>query len=269
MSKSFRLDFLTGGGLPECPIFDMHGHWGPVSGIHLPAAEEKTAALLLRRAKVARLVICHHASLFSPGDANRPNIEAVRRMPDVLRAYCGINPGYPDIIARDLESFESLFPEVFVGFKMLSSYHKTALTHRSYRPVWEYANERKLPVLIHTWGGCPFNGYEPVREAAGGYPRAKILLGHSLHGEWENAVRMANEHPNVYLELTAVLDERGVVENFVRDAGSEKVVFGTDFPWFSHHYYLGALLGAGLDEESMRDILYRNAMRILGENPPL
>ena len=48
-------------------------------------------------------------------------------------------------------------------------------------------------------------------------------------------------------------------------AGSRKLVFGTDFPWFSHYYYIGALLGAGVDDEALRDILYRNAQRILGE----
>jgi len=69
---------------------------------------------------------------------------------------------------------------------------------------------------------------------------------------------------NVLLELTAVPDERtGVIEKFVREAGSTKVVFGTDFPWFSHHYYIGAVLAADITDEERRDIFCRNAERIL------
>jgi predicted TIM-barrel fold metal-dependent hydrolase len=265
MKKTLRQRFLAEGRLEDCPVYDLHGHWGPTYGIHLPAADDATAERLLRQANVTRQVICHHATLFSPDAGNEPNIEAVQRFPGVLRAYCGVNPNYPDVIARDLERFDSLFPDVFVGFKMLAAYHKVAVSDERYRAVWEFANARKLPVLLHTWGGCPFNGYEPVRAVAERYPQAQILLGHSLHTDWDHAIELARKHPHVYLELTAVLDECGVVERFVKEAGSEKVIFGTDFPWFSHYYYLGALLGAGLDDESLRNILYRNARRILGE----
>jgi predicted TIM-barrel fold metal-dependent hydrolase len=120
-------------------------------------------------------------------------------------------------------------------------------------------------LLLHTWGNSSFDGYVPVRAVAQRYPDTRILLGHSLHGDWDHAIELAREFPNVYLELTAVLDERGVVERFVAEAGSHKVVYGTDFPWFSHYYYIGALLGAGLGDEDLRNILYRNAQRLLGE----
>ncbi|MCK5795755.1 MAG: amidohydrolase family protein, partial [Deltaproteobacteria bacterium] len=77
------------------------------------------------------------------------------------------------------------------------------------------------------------------------------------------AIELANTFPNLYLELTAVPDERGAVEQLLAGAGSCKLVFGTDFPWFSHNYYIGALLGTGMDDDALRDILYRNAQRIL------
>ena len=66
----------------------------------------------------------------------------------------------------------------------------------------------------------------------------------------------------MYCELTAVLDDRGAVEILVREAGSQKIV-GTDTPWFNHHNYIGALLGAEMSDEDRRNILYRNARRLL------
>ncbi len=264
MSRLLRERFLAEGRLPDCPVYDLHGHWGPHNAIHLPAADPAVARQLLARANVRRLVICHHYALLAPDIGNRANIEAVRAMPDLLRAYLAVNPNYPRDIARDLAAFDR-HPDIFVGFKLLSDYHRAGVGDDRNRPVWEIANARRLPVLLHTWGGSAWNGHEAVREAAERYPEARILCGHSLHGDWCRAVELARDFPNLYLELTAVPDERGAVEQLLAGAGSEKLVFGTDFPWFSHFYYLGALIGAGLDDESLRDVLYRNARRILGE----
>ena len=61
-----------------------------------------------------------------------------------------------------------------------------------------------------------------------------------------------------------MLDERGIVEQFVSELGSERVVFGTDFPWFDYHYYIGAVLGADITDDDRHNILHRNAEKLLG-----
>jgi predicted TIM-barrel fold metal-dependent hydrolase len=235
---------------------------GPLGGGRLPRNSPEAMARAMERAGVRLVVFCHHATLFSPEVGNRPNIEAVRRFPEHFRAYCGINPNWPDRVEADLASFEQ-YPDVYVGFKFLSDYHKIAVTDGRCRAVWEYADARKLLVLLHTWGGSGYDGPGPVREVAQKYPNARILMGHSCHGQWDQAVALAKDFENVYLELTAVLDDRGVLEAFVRGAGSRKILFGTDTPWFNHHYYIGAVLGADIDDEARRDIFHRNAQRLL------
>ncbi len=58
-------------------------------------------------------------------------------------------------------------------------------------------------------------------------------------------------------------DERGVLERFVGEAGSERILFGTDLPWFNHHYYIGSVLGAAISDEDRHNILHRNAEKLL------
>ena len=256
--------FKTSRILDDCPIYDMHGHWGSTVGICLPAADQGVAHRLLRQMGVKRLVFCHHHALFSPDIGNDANIAAVRALPDVLRAYCGINPNYPEEIERDLARFDD-YRDVFVGFKFLAGYHKIALEDERNRPAWEFANARKLPVLMHTWGGSAVDGHENVRKIAERYPDVPLLCGHSFFGDWDPAIELAGTFPNLYLELTAVLIERGHLERLFDAVGSAKLVFGTDFPWFSHAYSLGVLLGSGIGEEDCRNILYRNAQRLLAE----
>ncbi len=265
--NNLRQRFFVEGRLDDCPIYDLHGHWGPHNAIHMPAGDPQRARELLLQANVKLLVCCHHSTLFTPDIGNQANIEAVRMMPDLLRAYMGINPNYPDVVAADLATYDD-YPDVFVGFKLLGDYHKISVADDRNRPVWEFADAKRLPLLLHTWGGSPYDGYEAVRSVAERYPNTTIICGHSIHGDWHKAVELARNFPNIYLELTAVPDERGPVELLLEVVGSRRIIFGTDFPWFSHYYYIGALLGSGAGDEALRDILYRNARRILGESNP-
>jgi predicted TIM-barrel fold metal-dependent hydrolase len=95
------------------------------------------------------------------------------------------------------------------------------------------------------------------------YPRAKLLLGHSCHGEWDAAVQLAQDFANIYLELTAVFDDRGVLEKLVCEAGSDRLLFGTDLPWFDPHHAIGVLLSADISDDDRHNICHRNAERLL------
>jgi predicted TIM-barrel fold metal-dependent hydrolase len=259
---TLREAFYQDGKVAGCPVYDLHGHMGPFYGVAFPRHDIDGMIRAMDRAGVKMLVFCHHGTLFSPDIGNAANVEAVRRYPQRLRAYCGINPNYPDVAARDVETFDQ-YPDVYVGFKMLADYHGYALTDVRYRAAWQMAHDRELLVLIHTWGGSGLDGPEVVRRIAEQYPQARILMGHSCHGEWDKAIALVKEFPNLYFELCAVLDERGVLERFVGETGSERIIFGTDLPWFNHHYYIGSVLGADIGDEDRHNILHRNAEKLL------
>lgn len=254
--------FFEKGKVDDCPVYDLHGHMGSFYGAHFPLADPDSAVQAMDRAGVRLLVFCHHAALLGTDIGNAANIEAARRHPNRLRAYCGINPNYPEIARRDVESFDD-YADVYVGLKFLADYHLRPITDSAYEPAWRMADERGLPVLLHTWAGSGFSGPSQIRAAAERYPNARILMGHCIHGDWTSAIQLSNRFANVYLELCAVLDERGVLETLVAECGSEKILFGTDFPWFGFHYYIGAVLGADIGDEDRRNIFHRNARKLL------
>jgi predicted TIM-barrel fold metal-dependent hydrolase len=198
-------------------------------------------------------------------DTDRGNMltaELVAKYPDRFRGYWGVNPNYPDRIERDLARFEDF--SGFVGFKFLSDYHKVAISDQRYAPVLEYAQERELPILMHTWGHSGFDGPDLVEKVAQKYPDVTILMGHAGYGQWDKAIQVARDHPNVYLELTAAYSVRGAIEAMVKGAGSAKITFGTDLPWFDPHYGIGCVLFARIAEEDRHNILHRNAERLFG-----
>jgi predicted TIM-barrel fold metal-dependent hydrolase len=211
---------------------------------------------------VSLLVFSHHAALLAPEVGNRCAVEAVRRYPDRLRAYCVVNPNYPEQARKDLATFEGN-RDVYVGLKFLPDYHGLPLSHPHYQAAWEYADERELLILTHTWERSELDGPAIVRQMADRYPRAKLLLGHSCHGDWDAAVNLARDYPSVYLELTAVFDDRGVIEKFVGEAGSDRMLFGTDLPWFDPHHAMGVLLSAAITDDDRHNICHRNAEKLL------
>jgi hypothetical protein len=262
-TSSLAQEFWEHGKSEACPIYDMHGHMGPFHSIYFPRPEPADMIRTMDACGVRMLVFSHHQALNAPNLGNGPSVAAVRQFPDRLRAYCVVNPNYPEMLARDLDTFDDLCPDVYVGFKFLSDYHEVPLTDPRYAPAWELADARELLVLAHTWGGSRFDGPEVVRAVAERYPNVRFLLGHACHGDWDAAVRLAQDLPHVYLELTAVFDDRGAIETFVREAGSDRMLFGTDLPWFDPHHAVGVLLNADITDEDRHNICHRNAQRLL------
>lgn len=256
-------EFWSRGRSERCPVIDLHGHMGPHVGSWMPRCETDAMMRTLDRCGVRMLVFCHHYTLMNGGVyGNRPNIEAVRRHPDRLRAYLGVNFNWPEQVARDLALFDD-HRDVFVGLKFLAGYHRIPWDDPVCEPAWRFADERRLLVLVHSWGGSPHDGPDQARIIARRYPNLQLLLGHSLHGAWSEAIAIAREFPHVHLELTAVLDDRGPLELFCRAGLARQLLFGTDLPWFNPHHGIGSVLSAEIDDEARHDILHRNAEKLL------
>ena len=252
-------------GRADFPVCDVHAHMGRHYAMYHARGEAEDMVRHARRPGVRRLCFSHNDALFDVG-GNRIAAEICRRYPDILRMYVGINPNYPEQVRKDLAEFDSWAPYA-VGLKILADYHKVKATDLSYKEALEFASRRELPVLFHTWGGSSCDGSEVMLELIKRYPKIKFLLGHSIFGDWDGAERCFREgNGNVYLELTAIPGERGIIKDLVRRVGSSHILYGTDLPWFDEYQALGGVLSADISEEDIRNILYRNADNLFGKD---
>ena len=254
-------EYIDTGRCASCPVIDMHTHPDRYRSIYFPSVEPEQLVALMDAAGVRMLVGAAHEALSDPKAGNAKMARMIERFPDRMLGYWCVNPNYPDVLQNDLKEFEE--HRGFVGFKFLPSYHHKPVDGPVYSDALGYADERGLIVLSHTWGFDGNNGGDQVRRIAGRFPNVKLLLGHSLYGDWDGAIRIANEFPNVYLELTAAASVCGIIEKFVNEVGSEKVIYGTDMPWFDPHYTIGTVAFAHISDDARHDILHRNAERLL------
>ena len=114
-------------------------------------------------------------------------------------------------------------------------------------------------VLLHTWGAL--TELEPLFEL---YRSAPILLAHAGAAEPESYVAYARKYPNLYLELCFSGAPYGVIEYFVHELGSHRMLFGSDSPYMSIQQQLGRVLFADIAEDDKKAILIDNPKRILG-----
>jgi len=254
--------FWQKGRLDDCPVIDMHGHMGPWPAIYFPRAEPEEMLHSMDQAGVRTLVFSSHEALFSVDTGNDYTARVARKWPDRFRGLMVVNGNYMDIVERDLERFDSM-RDAFVGLKFLAAYHEVALDDPRYDDVWRFAEERRLIVTCHTWGHGEYNNVRQVEAVASRFPGVRLSLAHSLYGRWDEAARLATEYPHVYLDLTAVFECRGTLERFVERGCSERMLFGTDLPWFSPLHGVGCVLSAHIGDEDRRNILHRNAERLL------
>lgn len=253
--------FVNGGG---CPVIDSHGHLGPFYGIYMPEAALDTMVAGMDRAGIERIILAPHNALAGDTrEGNREMIEAVAKYPGRVYGYCTVNPNFPDAILPEMDL--CLDRPGVVGVKIHPNMHAYPVDGKNYEPVWERADRAKRMVLSHTWGADGGCGANDMRKIAERYPDVRLILGHSCYGAWEKAIALAAEFPNVYLELTAAYHVYGLIEWMCRAAGSEKVLFGTDYPWFDPMVAIGCVVFAHIEQHDMHNILYDNAGRLLDE----
>lgn len=246
-------------------VVDMHNHMGLEYCLYYPAHDADGMVEAMDEAGIDFVISAPCEDLFDGSSKREQITDAMKRYPDRIRGYYSVNP----LLGTDIKEIERAFQENpgYVGLKLLPDYHRTNLNGEVYEPVLRFANQNKMLVLSHTWGismnGESCNSADKIVDILEKYPDITLLMGHSIQGQVEEAIEIANAFPGAYLDLCDTCRLNGVVEKMVERAGSEKVIFGTDAPMQGYHFQMGAVIGARISKEEKRNILRENALRIL------
>ncbi len=132
-------------------------------------------------------------------------------------------------------------------------------------PLFEILNDRRALCLMHC-SPDPGSGESPraVRVVCSKFLDVTIFLGHAFltPGQLAESVQIAKDLPNVLLDVAYQSDPR-LTETLVAELGSERVVFGTDQPFYPPGDVLGSVERSAVSQEDKDNILFRNVERIL------
>lgn len=254
-------------GLPldDVEIIDMHAHVGPFYNLHIPAASAADMVHVMDLCGIRRTVVSANLSFEADIAAgNDMMLESVAAHPNRLLGACAVSGSHPDLSRGELE--RCLARPGVVLIKIHPWYSKCALDDPRMEAIYAIAEERRAPVLIHTWlDGDPFGSQDLFAASARAHPGIHWIMGHSggPYGS-RRAVEIARELPNVYLDTTLSMCPARQIEFFVAEVGAERILFGTDNPFIDPRPQIGRVGLARISRQNKIDIFGGNAKRLLG-----
>jgi predicted TIM-barrel fold metal-dependent hydrolase len=205
----------------------------------------------------------------------------VAAQPDKLIGFLSVDPsqeGWQDELRHGHKTLG------LRGIKLLSMYAGFRPDDSLLDPLWEYATDHALPVLLHT--GTTFISQAPLEctlprhldVVATRFPKVKIIMAHLAHPYEGECIVVARKHPNVYADISAIhyrpfqlyqslmlMQEYGVWH---------KLLFGTDYPFTTINAKLEGLSGLNqmlqgsalprLDEGKIEKMIYRDSLPLPG-----
>ncbi len=249
----------AGESLADCRILDMHTHLYPGC---VPRGEDSADHLVAAMDQVG-VASCLVSSLASGGfrmhACNDAMHDAMQRHPGRLMGYVYVWPGDPRTVKAEVEQ---RLRQGFTGLKMLVLMG-FSYADPGYAPAFAIANERRLPVLLHTYGGQP--GLDDVPALADRYPEVNFVLAHAGAQQVEHHIRIARQVERAYLETCTSMATYQAVEKLYEAVPLDRIVWGSDDLPLNMAHQLGKVLGAQIPEEAKLKILSENGRRLLSE----
>ena len=170
------------------------------------------------------------------------------------------------------------------GIKIMPMYAGFRPDDESLDPLWQYAADHNLPVLLHT--GTTFVSQAPLQDTlprhidpvAIRFPEVKIIMAHLGHPFEGECVAVARKHPNVYTDISALHYRPWQLYNslmLVQEYGVwDKVLFGSDYPFTTVTASIDGLRGLNqmlegtslprLQTDAIETLIHRDSLAILG-----
>ena len=238
-------------------IIDCHCHAGKGDGLTGPWDTNAPLGKYLVRAARAGIdrTVLFAAFHSNYAIANREVARILRSRPDRFYGFAFINP------KRDAGRVQAMIEEAvtrhgFVGIKVHR--HDAPIT----REVCESARAFSLPVLYDVVGEVSV-----VELLAEEYPDVNFIIPHlgSFADDWRAQLALIDHlvrHPNVYADTSGVR-RFDLLEQAVRRAGANKILFGSDGPWLHPAVELAKVKALRLSAGEEQLILGRNFLRLI------
>ncbi len=205
----------------------------------------------------------------------------VAKHPDTLIGFLSVDPTQ-DGWERELHAgHEELGLR---GIKLLPMYAGFSPDDARLDPLWNYAQAKRLPVLLHT--GTTFVAQAPIEytyprlldRVAIRFPEVKMILAHLGHPFEGECVAVIRKHPNLYADISALHYRPFQLYHslmLVQEYGVwDKVLFGSDYPFTTVNASIDSLRNLNrmldgtalprLDLQQVEQLIHRNSLKLLG-----
>jgi uncharacterized protein len=200
-------------------------------------------------------------------------LAAVQRYPDRLRGFCCVNPFLPDAASE----VERCLSAGLSGVGELAFYRSGIDDPcvECLAPIMTLCRQHQVPVMIHTnepvghrYPGKTPNTLLQIYRMARAYPDNDLILAHWGGGIFFYQLlkkEVQETLAKVYYDTAAspFLYEPAIYRLAAELAGSEKILFGTDYPLIKPGRYYREIESSGLNAAQRKMVLGENASNLL------
>ncbi len=265
-------------------IIDAHTHirfstpWEDPHLMELARTPEEEIVRQSRAVGIERMVMLGNIIKFG----FNPNPEQVRAInedtqdlvglfPDFVIPYCYLNPKH---------SKEDIFAEASHwvrnhGFMAIKLECDCSASDPKMSDLMEVAEELDIPVLQHAWDtrnrgqdrrpdGKEETDGNDVAILASRHPRVRIQMAH-LTGVWLHGIEAIRPYENVWADTSGSQPFSNVTEFAVDRLGSDRVIYGSDYPIRDISGSLSKVLSGPFSDEVKEKLCYRNFVTMVGK----
>jgi len=253
---------LAGQPVTDCKIIDCHNHLGLYFNFSLPRYTASDMIAIMDRFGVNTVCIAPNMTCIGSDyeKGNTEMLEALEAYPDRFLGYVCINPYYRG--EMEAESQRCMAKKGVIGYKLHPGFSNAPMDHPAYCDACARAGKRHQPILFHVWGIADVAMIKKLSEL---YPDTIFIMGHA-GADFDGmtmACDVARTHPNVYIDTALSIAYQGNAEFLAEGAGADKLLYGTDLPFFDMSHVFGKVALSSLSESEKRMVLGGNMQRIL------
>jgi predicted TIM-barrel fold metal-dependent hydrolase len=185
---------------------------------------------------------------------------------DRMIGFGSIYPAFP----KPEDEIDRIIALGLKGIKLHSDFQEYNIDDPIMFPIYEALQEKGLPVIFHI-GDYRMDYSNPLRLAKviKMFPKLTAIAAHlGGYTVWDDLGDVLIGE-NLYIDTSSALmflpQERAI--DIIRRHGTNKVLYGTDYPMWSHDVELKRVLNLGLTEEETKQILSDNACKLFGISP--
>jgi predicted TIM-barrel fold metal-dependent hydrolase len=248
----------------DTPVVDFHAHTSRSGRVRTDDEPSRYMAIM----DAAGIDMACVNTLFM-GEARRCNDRSAafaEANPDRFFFAAFVTPLYPEEMIPELERAVDVLGARFI--KIYPDYIGKPLEDPIWVPIFEWVNERGLPIMSHAILADGTDAAVTITERYTGlcerFPRVKWVMAHAAGGGGPDAINAARTLPDVYMETCSSSGTYRAVQDCVNGAGADRVLFGTDMPLLDARREIAKVVTADISDDAKRRVLGLNAIELLG-----
>ena len=198
-------------------------------------------------------------------EINDKTFELMKWHPDYFIGFCFLNPLLGETFVQD-ETERCIEVRKFSGIKLeiCNNARDDCMA-----PVMAQARKLDIPVLQHAADQTIIQERvfhtDPADVAWLGrqFPDVSIIMAHLTACGYRGICEIINVQ-NIWIDTSSYPPVSGMVEYAVHHLGAKRVLYGSDLIIRDLPVQIGRILSAAITDEQKQDILYNNAMSLLG-----